>query len=556
MNKSSQLRSALAGSGPVSVIGAHDGLGARLAEEAGFDAVWASGLEISAAAAVPDANILTMTQFLDAAVQMDSACRLPVLADCDTGFGNSNNVIHMVKSYEAAGIAGVCIEDKLFPKVNSFVPGRQDLASPAEFVGKILAAKSAQRGAEFLVVARTEALIAGRGLDEALRRAEAYRRAGADAILIHSKQKEPDEILAFLERWQRRSPLVVVPTTYPQLTAREWKAAGADMVIYANHGLRASIAAMAEVFAEIRAADGTRTIEHRIAPMKRVFELSGMTSMKEAEERFLRTGDKTARVIIPAGGDIDPPEDLAALLRGSGPRALLDLYGKRLVERQLEAFASLGVRDVTLVGPFAPEQVPVKGLTVTTSRSASLLGTVLAGLQSGDTDDLDATLVCYSDLLFSPRVARTLLDCDAEIAVLVDASFREGGRERRKRLDFVVTDDPAPRGGRVLDPGRPRRLLNIGKHIAQPEAHAEFIGMLSLGPAGRRVVLDLCAERARDGSRPFGQAASFSDATLTDLLQELVDAGHDVVAVEQDRGWMEIHDFEDYRSAIEQLSRE
>src|SRR5690606_6603892 len=126
-----------------------------------------------------------MKEMLEAASSMARACRLPVIADCDTGFGNSNNVIHMVRCYEAAGIAAVCLEDKRTPKLNSFVEGRQELAPLGEFVGKLAAAKDTQESADFVVLARTEALIAGAGLAEALKRAEAYRRAGADLVLVH-----------------------------------------------------------------------------------------------------------------------------------------------------------------------------------------------------------------------------------------------------------------------------------------------------------------------------------------------------------------------------------
>ena len=107
----------LNGNGPVRAAAAHNALTAKLVERAGFDAVWASGLEISTSHGVPDANILTMTEFLNAAAEMADAVSVPVIADCDTGFGNSNNIIHLVRKYEAAGVASICIEDKLFPKV-------------------------------------------------------------------------------------------------------------------------------------------------------------------------------------------------------------------------------------------------------------------------------------------------------------------------------------------------------------------------------------------------------------------------------------------------------
>ena len=111
INKAAKLREMFKKDGLIRIVGAHNGLSAKLIERHGFEGIWASGLEVSTSYAVPDANILTMTQYLEAATQMNDACKLPIVADCDTGYGNSNNAMHMVRKYEAAGIAAVCIED-------------------------------------------------------------------------------------------------------------------------------------------------------------------------------------------------------------------------------------------------------------------------------------------------------------------------------------------------------------------------------------------------------------------------------------------------------------
>ena len=224
-------------------VGAHDGLGAKLIGECGFEAVWASGLEISASYGVPDANILTMTQFLSKAYEMNQATTLPIIADCDTGFGNVNNAIYMIEQYEANGISGICIEDKKFPKVNSFIEGRQDLADISEFSGKIRAVTDAKKDKNIVLIARVEALIAGWGMEEALKRSYAYQDAGADAILIHSKKKEPTEIIDFVKIFRKKSkiPIVVVPTTYPNFSEQEIKKLGINHVIYANHLIRARV---------------------------------------------------------------------------------------------------------------------------------------------------------------------------------------------------------------------------------------------------------------------------------------------------------------------------
>src|SRR6188508_1211500 len=215
--------------------GAHDALSAKLAEEAGFDAVWASGFGISAVQAVPDANILTLTETLEAVRRICDAVRIPVVADCDNGYGNAINVIRTVLEFERAGAAGICIEDNDFPKRCSFYAGvRRELVPITEHARKIEAARGARRSADFFVIARTEALIAGLGMDEALARAHAYAEAGADAVLIHSKASDFGELREFAAAWRGGVPLVAVPTTYPTVDAAELQAAGFRLAIFAN----------------------------------------------------------------------------------------------------------------------------------------------------------------------------------------------------------------------------------------------------------------------------------------------------------------------------------
>jgi phosphoenolpyruvate phosphomutase len=244
-------------------MSAHNPLSARLAELAGFDGIWASGFELSAACGVPDASLLSFSQHLDMTRAIVERVSVPVIADLDTGYGNAVNVMHLVGAYARAGVAAVVIEDKTFPKDTSLLAGgRQDLVRVEEFQGKIAAARAAGGELDLLLVARTEALIADLGLDEALRRAHAYGEAGADMILIHSKQKTPDEIVAFARRRQGETRLVVVPTAYPNLTeARIRELGNIGMVIYGNHAVRAAVTAMRQVFGEVRANGGIHNVD-------------------------------------------------------------------------------------------------------------------------------------------------------------------------------------------------------------------------------------------------------------------------------------------------------
>ena len=168
------LRDKMADSGLVHIMAAHSPLSARLAKEAGFDGIWASGFELSALYGLPDVSLVSMTQHLEMLRAMADRVELPIVADIDTGFGNAINVIHAVQQYERAGAAAVVIEDKSFPKVTSLIAdGRQDLLRIEEFQGKIEAACQTREDSSFLVIARDEALIAGLGENEALKRAAA-----------------------------------------------------------------------------------------------------------------------------------------------------------------------------------------------------------------------------------------------------------------------------------------------------------------------------------------------------------------------------------------------
>lgn len=270
------LRDALAAPRLVRAFGAHDILSAVIGCRAGFEAIWASGFGVSATMGLPDLSLLGLSDQLAAASQMAAACQVPVLADVDGGFGGRLNVAHTVQMYERAGVAGICIEDKQFPKTNSFVPDRQQLLSADEFAARLEVAKRARRRSEFLVVARTEALICDEKAEEALSRAHRYVDAGADAILVHSKSRQPDQITDFLQKWQKRAAVVVVPTMYYSWPAEEAWEAGVSMIIYANHGIRAAMRRITEVADEILRSGSSATVEPTIATMDEVFEATGL----------------------------------------------------------------------------------------------------------------------------------------------------------------------------------------------------------------------------------------------------------------------------------------
>src|SRR4051812_41696577 len=226
MTNAAMLRTLMSGSRIVALGGAHDALSARIVEECAFDGVWVSSLGISLAKrCLPDADLLTMTETLEEVRDIVSAVTIPVVADCNTGFGNVINVMRMVVEFEDAGAAGICMEDYVFPKRCSLYDDQtRELLPAAEMAAKVRAAKASQRDPRFVVVARVEALIAGLGVDAALERAAAYADAGADALLIHAKSFPL--LRQCVASWRRPTPLVVVPTLFNDVSLTELERCG------------------------------------------------------------------------------------------------------------------------------------------------------------------------------------------------------------------------------------------------------------------------------------------------------------------------------------------
>lgn len=231
----SRLRGLFRRDGLVRMVGAPDTLEAWLAERAGFDGVWSSGLEVSASPGGPTADRRGTAELLAAARSLAAAVHIPVVADCDTGRGDLHDVIRLVGTYEAAGVAAVCLEGGVPPKAGD-PPNRRE----HEFVGRITAAKDTQRTLDFMVIARVEA---GPDVHEALRRGHAYADAGADAVLIHAGGRSPEPVLRFAAAWDRDVP-VVVPTSSHTVTPAELENAGVSMVIYDYPGRRARFSAV------------------------------------------------------------------------------------------------------------------------------------------------------------------------------------------------------------------------------------------------------------------------------------------------------------------------
>jgi phosphoenolpyruvate phosphomutase len=290
-HKGMALRASLGQAGSLAyLMEAHNALSARIVEKHSFDGIWASGLGIASAYGARDANEVSCSEVVDVLERMSDMTDKPILADVDSGFGDFNNVRLLTRKLSGYGVAGICIEDKLYPKRNSFVGGNQQLAEIAEFCGKIRAAKDAQKDDGFMVVARTETFIAGGNIERALERATAYADAGADAILVHSKLDNAGQVIEFGEAWDRPVPLVAIPTTYPAVDVHELYDRGYRAVIWANHSLRASVRAIDVICARIADRRSIANLEGTITSLPELFALLNYDELELAEARYGKSG--------------------------------------------------------------------------------------------------------------------------------------------------------------------------------------------------------------------------------------------------------------------------
>jgi phosphoenolpyruvate phosphomutase len=285
------VQSLLHGDRAAVLMGVHNAMGAKIAEEAGADGLWISSFEVHAAARLPDADILGTEDYVDAAQKIVDRVNIPVLMDGNAGGGNAINTIRLVREFEKAGASGVCIEDNIFPKRCSFYAGMQeDLERSSTFCGKIKAALEKRTDPGFAVIARTEALIKNLGLNVALERAKAYADEGAEGILIHHKGTQPEPVLEFAEMWYRSEtvPLVCVPTTYNSVHYQTLDDAGFKLIIFANYGIRATVKALQQTFADLMANRRLADANDDVVSMEEIFRIIYVDELRENEARYVR----------------------------------------------------------------------------------------------------------------------------------------------------------------------------------------------------------------------------------------------------------------------------
>jgi phosphoenolpyruvate phosphomutase len=527
MKKTTQLKKLITSNSLEFIMEAHSGLSAKIVEEAGFKGIWASGLSMSASMGVRDNNEASWTQVLEALEFMSDATSIPILLDGDTGYGNFNNARRLVKKLESRQIAGVCIEDKLFPKTNSFISGEaQPLADIEEFCGKIKAMKDSQTDDDFVVVARVEAFIAGWGLREALRRAEAYRQAGADAILIHSKRSDITEIEAFMKEWGNRLPVVIVPTKYYSVPTQKFRELGVSLVIWANHNLRASITAMQKTARQIYQEQSLVNIEPHVVSVDEVFRLQGVDELKQAEKKYLPISGKKVNAIILAAsrGDMD---ELTAEI----PKTLLEVGGRSLLAMQIDEFNKVGIKDICVVRGFAKDKVIAANFSVIDNdlfaETKELYSLYLAKEKINEN-----TVISYGDIIFKNYILNDLLNDLSDITLIVDADVETISHDK----DFVSTNIPYSKklySSTV-------QFIKMSGDLKDEEIQGEFIGLWKVTKNGSNIVKKALEE--------LSKREDFKQVTMADLFNH-ISSSHPIAVKYIKGSWLDIDTIRDLQKA-------
>jgi phosphoenolpyruvate phosphomutase len=521
MKKSTLLKNMIRSKDLEFIMEAHSGLSAKIVEEAGFKGIWGSGLSISASLGVRDNNEASWTQVLDVCEYMSDATTIPMLLDGDTGYGNFNNMRRLVHKLEQRNVAGVCIEDKLFPKTNSFISGEtQPLADVDEFCGKIKAGRDSQTDPDFVIVARIEAFIAGWGLDEALRRGEAYRQAGADAVLVHSKKSNPSDIEAFMKEWAGRLPVVIVPTKYYSTPTDLYRNIGISMVIWANHNVRASIGAMQATTKKIFDDQSLINVEDKVVTVNEIFRLQNADELEAAEDKYLPASGKNVNAVILAASEGNNLKELTKDI----PKVLLKVQGKTLLARTTDELNRVGIKDISVVRGYKKETI--KAANIRTIDNDEYNGSKeLYSFYLARNELKENTVIVYGDIVFKSYILNDLLNDTNDITILVDSDFQMAPVFK----DYVRADRPYSKN-LFRDTVK---FMQMSTTLKAGEIQGEFVGLWKVNAAGAAAV--------KAALEALSKNPDFKNLRMADLFNEI--AKSTPIAVKYIRGsWLDIDD--------------
>jgi len=563
----SKLKTLLKRDQIVRVLEAHNGLSGIIANNARvegqtnevpvqreFDAIWESSLTDSASKGHPDIEVISFDSRLQSINEILAVTHKPMIVDGDTG-GDANSFEYMVTKLERAGVSAVIIEDKVFPKRNSLESGvQQILQEPEVFAQKIHRGKSVQISDDFMVIARLESLIAGESVDDAIYRAQIYLEAGADGVMIHSKEKDPAQIMEFAKRYHEitkkiscKKTLVCVPTTYNTLTEDELCAAGFRIVIYANHLLRSANKAMEETARTILLNQRSFETDPICSPVREIFKTVGFLDVKEKDK--LDENSKNIPIIIPAAGE-DPL--LSSILNGK-PKSMLKIAGKTLLDWQVNTLNKNNLTNITVITGYKSSQMKAEGTTFQENKNYKG-GSELHSLMKARKKMLKGFIMIYSDILFEDHIMAEILTSQEDIILVVDNTMQYHAPEANKVQDFVISKNKHQPTRRKISFSGENIISKIGSKLNSETATHEFIGLAKFTKTGSEQLIQSYEDCVKNYHGKFQEADDINQLKFTDLIQEMIDRGYIVNFLEIHKGWLEIHRAEDIDLANHFLS--
>jgi phosphoenolpyruvate phosphomutase len=348
--------------------------------------------------------------------------------------------------------------------------------------------------------------------------------------------------------------LVVVPTIFDGVTAAELQEAGFKIVIYANQVIRAGIKAMQDSLDVLKRDTRPGAVNDRIVKLKEVYDLVGVPQMEADERRFLPVGAERITAVIAAAGF---EKHLLPLIEDK-PKCLLDIKGKTILERQVAALNDCNIKDIALVRGYRKDAITFPNIRYYDNDRYEETGE-LYSLMCAERELEGRCLMLYGDIIFDTVLLEKLLKSPADITLVVDLAWPERDRQRTFRPpskpDLVILNQPPGATYRYVPPDDPDHVLRVGHDLPEDQAHAEFVGLAMFSENGT-AAFKKAYHAAREHSHgTFHEAPRFLNASFTDMVQELIDQGHEVRCIPTYKGWMDVDSFEDYQKAWAKLSK-
>ena len=518
---------------------AHSGLSGLVTEKLDFDFIWESSLTDSASKGLPDASIVGNESRIHTIDEILNVTTKPMIVDGDTG-GDEDNFRFLIKRLENQGVSAVIVEDKIFPKRNSFGgtvgAGMED---PNIFSKKLEVGMKTKSTNDFLIIARLESLIAGLGMNETMMRAEKYINAGVDGIMIHSKLKEPSEVLEFIPKFEKlctklgkRPYLIAVPTTYNTISDDELINSGVDIIIHANHLLRSAYKSMLETASLISNSRRSYESDSDIASVKEIFSAVGYDKIIERDKE--KSPNISALIVSAGDHKINNTQ-----------RSLNKISDKPLINHQIETFKKSGIDKIKITvnnlsefDPYLDKDINV--VEIKDIEQNQMLNSIMTGIENIE----GPAIITYGDILFNNKIISGLVSNENDIVIAVDSSFKYHKHDIDKKLELVSYANPDSNlSRRKLRMTDTFEVKKISKNLNIEEAQSEFFGLAYFSKNGISKLKSCYEEIKKDKT----------SSVFIDILNFMVKKEIKVSCNEFDGGWIELHTEDDFKLAEKEL---